>query len=821
MKKPPTSCTFSDFNFSPDLFQIIKAAGYTVPTAVQCKAIPAILHNRDVLAGAETGSGKTAAFALPLLEKLRQQKQGEAYSSAKGNHVRALILVPTRELALQISETVNHYAQALVPRIKAVAVFGGVKINPQMMALRGGADVLVATPGRLLDLVSHNAIKFNKLHTLVLDEVDRLVGEGFKEEIEAVFKLLPNQRQNLMFTATFPSSIRYLIRRLLKKPVIINIDPSQETLIDQRVFTVNYDQKNALLAHLLATYDWKQVLIFCSAKRSCDNLVKKLESREIAATAMHSNKEQRARSKALREFKAGDTRVLIATDVAARGLDIEQLPCVINFELPRSPNDYTHRIGRTGRAGEAGFAISLIAHHEYAHFSVIEKHSGVELKREQIAGFEADAIAPPTPTRQRPKKKARTKLSKKKRQRLLDKKKQNQYETSVAPQKISKHEDSDGTRPYTKKAPTPTYKAQGSSTADQPPRKKSVAALGTKFQYSRSNEASADQAPRKKAEAALDTKSPYNRSNETSADQPPRKKAEAALGTKSPYNRSEERLPRKNQVARLDKTPASPKPHQASQQKSKNTAVWATIETSGSHSRNTRRPQTPKPAWNPAEKDSVSKTSRRSETPKPAWNPVEKTSVSKTSRRSETQHSSDGSQYAQRPPAKKSVWESNRQEKPVENAASTKTPKTIEVKNTDSTKPPQTTEVKNTTSAKTAKTTEVKNTTSAKPPKTTEMKNTDSTKTPKTTEMKNTTSTKPPKIIKVKNTDSTKPPQTTEVKNTTSAKTAKTTEVKTTASTKPPQTTEVKTTASAKTTKTTGSNADIWSSVLKTNQYDS
>jgi len=603
MKKPPNSCTFSDFNFSPDLFKIIKAAGYTTPTEVQCKTIPVILHDRDVLAGAETGSGKTAAFALPLLEKLRQQKQDDTYDRARGNHVRALILVPTRELALQISETINAYAYTLMPRIKAVAVFGGVKINPQMMALRGGADVLVATPGRLLDLVSHNAIKFNKLHTLVLDEVDRLVGEGFKEEIEAIFKLLPNQRQNLMFTATFPTTIRYLIRRLLKKPVIINIDPSLDALIDQRVFTVNYDQKNALLAHLLERYDWKQVLIFCSVKRSCDNLVKKLEGQGIPAVAMHSDKEQRARTKALRDFKSGHTRVLIATDVAARGLDIEQLPCVINFELPRSPNDYTHRIGRTGRAGETGFAISLIAHHEYAHFSVIEKRSGVELKREQIKGFEADATAPPAPTRQNPKKKTRNKLSKKKRQRLLDKKQQNQYEASVAPQKISKHTDNDQTKVASQTHTAYKRPTDNRSSADLPPRKKSVAALGKKSPYS-------------------------NSANERL----PTKKSIAALGGQSPYNNSaNERLPRKNQVSALKKDmPQHSRPQSTAN--SKNTTVWGKTEKSSSDNRDSQRPYSKKSAWDKTEKDnSRSRDNSRPDTKKFAWDKTEKVSASNTS----------------------------------------------------------------------------------------------------------------------------------------------------------------------------------------------
>jgi superfamily II DNA/RNA helicase len=582
---------FSDFDFSPALLTVIKDANYSKPTPVQVKAIPAILQRRDVLAGAETGSGKTAAFALPLLEKLLYKKQKELDTAARGNHIRALILVPTRELALQISDEVNAYARSLLPtRIKSLAVFGGVKINPQMMALRGGADVLVATPGRLLDLASQNAIKFNKLHTLVLDEVDRLVGDGFKDEIEEVFRLLPSQRQNLMFTATFPDSIRYLIRRLLKKPVIINVSPSAEVLIDQRVFTVNYDQKNALLAHLLETYDWKQILIFCSAKKSCDNLLKKLENRDIKAVAMHSNKEQRARTKALREFKAGETRILIATDVAARGLDIENLPCVINFELPRSPNDYTHRIGRTGRAGETGFAISLIAHHEYSHFSVIEKRNGLELKREKVAGFEADATAPAMPTRHKPKKKAPQKLSKKKRQRLLDKKQQQKHDATVAPQKISRHDNEDTadtlknhySKPdYSTNKPSPydTNRKQTSnsqsdySTSKQSPyTKSSQQTSDSKPDYNASKQSpyakSSKQTSNSKPDYNASKQSPYAKSSQQTSDsnkqspytkssqQSSNSKPDYSASKRSPYAKDSKQAPRKNQDEKFDKKPA-------------------------------------------------------------------------------------------------------------------------------------------------------------------------------------------------------------------------------------------------------------------------
>lgn len=438
-KKTPQQ--FSDFDFSAVIHKAIKQAGYKQPTDVQRSAIPPILQGRDVLAGAETGSGKTAAFALPLLEKLLKRRQKAEQARLKGNQVYALILVPTRELAIQINDEISGYAKLIKPKVRTLSVFGGVKINPQMMALRGGADVLIATPGRLLDLYSQNAVKFNQLDTLILDEVDRLVEGGFKEEIEAVFKLLPNKRQNLMFTATYPDSIRYLVRGLLKQPVIINIDHRNDAQIDQRVFTVNRENKTALLAYLLNEFDWKQILVFCSAKKTCDNIVQKLEKQGITAVAMHGNKEQRARAKALREFKQGKIRVLIATDVAARGIDIEQLPCVINYELPRSPKDYIHRIGRTGRAGEFGFAISLIAHHEYAHFSVIEKQCNIHppLKREQMSGFAADEIAPPPPKRTRPKKKPKKKkLSKKKRLRLQQQKEKAKAEAKLPPQKAWK-----------------------------------------------------------------------------------------------------------------------------------------------------------------------------------------------------------------------------------------------------------------------------------------------------------------------------------------------------------------------------------------------
>ncbi len=428
MKTHSPQASFESFSFSVDILAAIKKMGFETPTDIQLKTIPAVLEGKDVLARADTGSGKTAAFALPLLDSMSNEniysrigrdKRFDAANRAASNCVQVLVLVPTRELSIQIAEVFTQLAENIIPAIKCQSVYGGVKINPQMMALRGGTDILVATPGRLLDLADQNAIKFNQIKALVIDEVDRLMKGDFQEEIERISKLLPNKRQNLMFTATFPESISRLVREVMNEPTIINMDEFVDELeIEQRVITVNHNQKNDLLASLLNNNDWEQVLIFCSAKRTCDNLVKKLEKRNIEAIAMHSNKEQSARMKVLKRFKEGEIRILIATDVAARGIDIKQLPCAINYDLPRSPNDYIHRVGRTGRAGEKGHVISLIAHHEFQHFSVIEKYNGLNLKREQIAGFELDDVPPPMPRKSPKKKKVR--LSKKQKARLSE-----------------------------------------------------------------------------------------------------------------------------------------------------------------------------------------------------------------------------------------------------------------------------------------------------------------------------------------------------------------------------------------------------------------
>jgi len=424
MKKYSPTADFQSFSFSDEISSAIKDMGFEKPTDIQIKTIPAVLEGKDVLARADTGSGKTAAFALPLLEKLAYQninihtqldphKRFNAKERVAHNCVQVLVLVPTRELSIQLTEVFTQLSAHISPEIKCQSVYGGVKINPQMKALRGGVDILVATPGRLLDLVDQKAIKFNQIKALVVDEVDRLMKGDFLEEIERISKLLPTKRQNLMFTATFPESIKTLVQEVMNSPKIINMDEFADKVeIKHRAIKVNHHQKNDLLAHLLNEHDWKQVLIFCSAKRTCDNLLKKLEKRNIEAVVMHSNLEQSKRSAALKGFKAGQIRILIATDVASRGIDIEQLPCVINYDLPRSPNDYIHRVGRTGRAGQLGLAISLLAHHEYQHFVVIERHHGLKLKREVLNGFEVDEIAPPLPPKKSPKKK-RVKVSKK------------------------------------------------------------------------------------------------------------------------------------------------------------------------------------------------------------------------------------------------------------------------------------------------------------------------------------------------------------------------------------------------------------------------
>jgi len=396
--------TFARFELHPCLLDAITAKGYDRPMPIQGSAIPKIIEGRDVLASAETGSGKTAAYVLPLLQSLLEQRLEEGIAAAKGHHIRALILVPTRELALQVAEVVAELGARMRPAARCVSVYGGVEVKQQRVILERGVEVLVATPARLLDLIEAKAVVFNKLRTLVLDEVDRLISADFQDEVETILRHLPNQRQNLFFTATFPDSIRDLVRKVLNNPEVINIPWGDTILIDQHIVTVNLRDKVSVINYLLRENDWEQVLIFGTTKKSCDQLVLALKSLDVDVLALHGNIPTEQRITTLATFKTGSLRVLVATDIAARGLDIGQLDCVINYELPRQANDYQHRIGRTGRARKAGQAITLVAHHELAHFEAIEKHNQERFERETIAGFEPDTVAPSAPSRKKPKK---------------------------------------------------------------------------------------------------------------------------------------------------------------------------------------------------------------------------------------------------------------------------------------------------------------------------------------------------------------------------------------------------------------------------------
>lgn len=379
--------TFSDLGLIATLVERLEALEYRQPTPIQSTAIPYALAGRDMIAGANTGSGKTAAFALPILQKILTQ---EATHIRHGNFVSHLILVPTRELASQVAYSVKSYSYHLRDKIKTVAVFGGVSVNPQMLALRGGCDVIVATPGRLLDLVASNAIKLDQVTTLVLDEADRMLSLGFTEELNKILALLPQSKQTLLFSATFPEKVTNLAQKLLNDPIEVQLQSADASTLVQRVFSVNKGQKTAVLAHLIKQHQWRQTLIFVNAKNGCNHLAQKLLKRGITAEVFHGDKGQGTRTRVLEGFKSGEIQVLIATDIAARGLDIEKLPVVINFDLPRSPADYMHRIGRSGRAGEVGLGLSLIDYDDYHHFKVIEKKMKFQLEREQVAGFEVE-----------------------------------------------------------------------------------------------------------------------------------------------------------------------------------------------------------------------------------------------------------------------------------------------------------------------------------------------------------------------------------------------------------------------------------------------
>lgn len=374
--------SFSSLGLSPPLLEAVAEAGYSTPTPIQVQAIPAVLDGKDVMGAAQTGTGKTAGFILPILEIL---SKGER---ARSNQVRALILTPTRELAAQVEASAVTYGKHLP--LRSAVVFGGVKINPQMMKLRKGVDVLVATPGRLLDLYNQNAVKFKQLEVLVLDEADRMLDMGFIHDIRKILALLPRRRQNLMFSATFSNDIRNLAKGLVHNPIEISVSPRNTTVdsVEQQICPVDKAKKSALLTHLIQEKQWPQVLVFSRTKHGANRLTRHLESSGINAVAIHGNKSQAARTKALANFKSGSIRVLVATDIAARGLDINQLPLVVNFDLPNVPEDYIHRIGRTGRAGASGQAISLVCADEIKQLTDIEKLLNRQLDRKLVDGFE-------------------------------------------------------------------------------------------------------------------------------------------------------------------------------------------------------------------------------------------------------------------------------------------------------------------------------------------------------------------------------------------------------------------------------------------------
>ncbi|MDG2125919.1 MAG: DEAD/DEAH box helicase [Verrucomicrobiales bacterium] len=383
---------FSSLGLSAPLVRA--ASTYPAPTPVQSAAIPAILAGADVLTTAQTGSGKTTAFVLPLL----QRWLGSPRKTPRQVHT--LILVPTRELAAQIREVVQQFSLHLPERIKIVSAVGGVSINPQMMALRGGADFIVATPGRLIDLVDRNAAQISNIQSLVLDEADRMLDLGFAAELDRILTILPKHRQNLLFSATFPKAVESVAHGLLGNPTRIDIKtahaaPDDKPAIEQRAIRVDTDKRTPLLRHLITTQNWQRTLVFVATRYAADLVADKLCRNGIGAVSFHGDLSHGARTRALLDFKNSIVQVLVATDLAARGLDIMQLPVVINYDLPRSAVDYTHRIGRTGRANQTGLAISFVTAESHAHFCLIEKRQKLNIPREQISGFEPTEIPPP------------------------------------------------------------------------------------------------------------------------------------------------------------------------------------------------------------------------------------------------------------------------------------------------------------------------------------------------------------------------------------------------------------------------------------------
>ena len=383
--------TFESLGLSKPILKAIAEKGYTEPSPIQEKAIPVVLEEKDVLASAQTGTGKTAGFVLPIIEMLTWAQRGQ-----KKRKIRALVLTPTRELAAQIYDNAREYSKYV--DFRTAVIFGGVKQRPQEATLRQGVDLLVATPGRLLDLESQGILSLRNIEILVLDEADRMLDMGFKRDIDRIMALLPQKRQSLLFSATFSKEIKKLAQTTLHKPVLVEATPENTTVekINQKVIYVDKGKKPAVLIKLIKEGDWKQILIFTRTKHGANKLTKKLISSGISASAIHGNKTQNNRIKALKEFKAGDIKALVATDIAARGLDIPLLPHVVNFELPNIPEDYVHRIGRTGRAGAKGEAVSLVSHEEKDYLKHIQNLIEETLESTVIEGFEPEETSGPT-----------------------------------------------------------------------------------------------------------------------------------------------------------------------------------------------------------------------------------------------------------------------------------------------------------------------------------------------------------------------------------------------------------------------------------------
>jgi ATP-dependent RNA helicase RhlE len=379
--------TFQELGLSKPLLKAIDKKGYKQPSPIQQKAIPQVLKGKDVLASAQTGTGKTAGFTLPLLHRLTEQ-------SLNHRGIKALILTPTRELAAQIYDNLQEYSEFM--NVCSLVIFGGVNQNPQVRALKSGVDVLVATPGRLLDLVGQGFIKLNKIDFLVLDEADRMLDMGFLRDIQKIIKLLPHKRQNLLFSATFSKEIKKLAHEFLTDPVYVEATPENTTAekVDQLMYRLDTQDKPKALIHMIKEGGWSQVLVFTRTKHRANRLAEKLNKAGVTAAAIHGNKSQNARTKALSGFKNNTVRILVATDIAARGLDIPLLPYVINYELPNVPEDYVHRIGRTGRAGASGQAISMVASDEVSYVKGIEKLLKLNMQFEILTGFEPDPNAP-------------------------------------------------------------------------------------------------------------------------------------------------------------------------------------------------------------------------------------------------------------------------------------------------------------------------------------------------------------------------------------------------------------------------------------------